>query len=105
MNGYDLDGVITAGKKPKKAEDVIITGRSYEEAAETYSYLFRSGIFNPVYFNPVAFDDKTIENSAKWKAEISKRLLISIFFEDDERQAKIMREALKDVKISVRLVG
>jgi hypothetical protein len=104
MNGYDLDGVITKGIKPKR-RDVIITGRSYEEAAETYSYLFRSGIFNAVYFNPVPFDEKTLENSAKWKAQMSQRLLVNIFFEDDERQAKIMREVLENVKISVRLVG
>ena len=40
--GYDFDGVVTAGKRPKP-DDIIITGRSFEEAAETYNYLHKKG--------------------------------------------------------------
>jgi acid phosphatase class B len=98
MNAYDIDGVLTKGLKPD-IDDVIITGRSYMEASETYSMLFKKGIFNAVYFNPLSFDSKTIEESGKWKGNMAKKLNINIFYEDDKRQIKIIKEIYPEVII------
>lgn len=89
IKGYDIDGVITAGVIPA-ADGVIITGRSWEEAPETYKMLRDRGIFNAVYFNPVAFGGKTIENSGQWKAQVVKLLGVSEFHEDDLVQARFI---------------
>ena len=97
MKGYDLDGCITIGIKPER-DGVIITGRSYERAPETYEYLRSKGIFNVVYFNPVEYFEQTLENSAKWKAKIIEIFKIEEFIEDDPRQAKIIK-SLVEVKI------
>jgi len=91
INGYDFDGVITAGIRPESFHDVIITGRSYEEASETHSLLFRLGIFNAVYFNPVLFSDKTLESSGLWKAKMINTLKVDVFHEDDIRQLTIIQ--------------
>lgn len=87
INSYDIDGVITVGITPRP-EDIIITGRSYQEAPETLKYLHSRGIYNQVFFNPQPYNEKTRESSGKWKAKV-----ISIFyneiekhFEDDEIQ-------------------
>ena len=92
MNGYDFDGVVTAGVVPNPG-DVIITGRSWEEAGETLVWLDKLGIKVPVYFCPVAYGGKTIELSGNWKLFICNSLGVTEFFEDDERQANILREA------------
>ena len=89
--GYDIDGVITEGCVPRDKSDVIITGRSYEEAMVTYNMLRRKGIFNAVYLNPVDFDSKTIENSGEWKGKMAKLLGVTTFYEDDPRQAEIIK--------------
>ena len=90
MNGYDIDGVIIGGGIKPNAEDVIITGRSYEEAPETLYELKQRGIFNAVYFNPTSFQRKTLEGAAKWKAKMINELQITDFWEDDPRQISII---------------
>jgi hypothetical protein len=90
INSYDLDGVISIGITPRP-EDIIITGRSFEEATETYKYLHSRGIYNPVFFQPVLFDDKTREKSGVHKGKLLKQLLqngvnVEKHFEDDEIQ-------------------
>ena len=67
INTFDIDGVITVGLYPGP-DDVIITGRSYEEAPETYAMLRSKGINNPVYFNPLPFDKKTRKVQVSIKA-------------------------------------
>ena len=98
MNGYDIDGVITAGVMPNPG-DVIITGRSHEESAETYAMLHKLGIFNAVYFNPLDFHDKTPDDSGKWKALMCHYLIVEMFYEDEERQAEIIREVNPDTTV------
>jgi len=98
MKGYDIDGVITAGIKPE-SEAVIITGRSYEEAPETYQMLRGLSIFNAVYFNPMSFDKKTPHNAGRWKAEMVKQLKIKEFSEDSELQANEIRKRCPDIII------
>ena len=105
MNSYDIDGVIDFGPgllglRPAEPDDVIITGRSYEEEEVTYRMLLSRGIFNTVYFNPVKIIDKTRESSGEHKASILNNLrhhlrtseeLIRCHFEDDPIQAEIIK--------------
>ena len=58
INSFDCDGVITIGIYPG-IDDVIITGRSFEEKEETLSYLKDKDINNEVYFNKLKFEEKT----------------------------------------------
>jgi len=88
--GYDIDGVITEGKLPKSG-DIIITGRSWEEAPETYKMLWKMGIFNVVFFNPIIKENKGLVESAVWKSEIINKLKVDFFYEDDPDQIKIMQ--------------
>lgn len=73
INSFDIDGVIFLGDLggiypgPK---DIIITGRSFEEEAETLSMLNEKGIKNPVFFNPLRFNEKTRITSGRHKAKI-----------------------------------
>lgn len=104
MNTFDLDGVISVGIHPGPG-DVIITGRSFEEAPETYRYLHSKGIYNAVFFNPLPFDKKTRETSGNHKAATIIRLLnrgnsISVHFEDDEIQMSVIQKALEDAGVT-----
>ena len=94
MNGFDLDGVISIGLYPGK-DDIIITGRSYEESEETIKYLERKGIHNEIFFNKVKFDEKTRKNSALHKVNILKKYSINTFFEDDEIQYGTIKGKMK----------
>ena len=93
MNGYDLDGVVTADHIPDYG-DVIVTGRSFEEGPETNLLLRDLDIYCPIYYNPVCFQDKTLYNSGWWKARVIRYLNLSSFYEDDERQVQIIVEEL-----------
>lgn len=102
VNSYDIDGVITVGITPR-SEDIIITGRSYEEAPETLAYLHEMGIYNQVFFNPVSYSEKTRTNSGRHKARILRALYCQIdkHFDDDEVQKE---EIEKEVDIPVVLI-
>lgn len=98
MRTFDIDGVICMGNwvgvRPSPG-DIIITGRSFEEANETDDFLRSHNITNRVYYNPVKFESKTRESSGEHKARIIKKLIedglqIRCHFEDDEVQAKII---------------
>jgi hypothetical protein len=102
INSYDLDGVISVGITPRE-EDIIITGRSFEEASETYKYLHSRGIYNAVFFQPRCFDGKTRSGSGTHKATVLKELLkndvaIDKHFEDDEIQKQAI-ESLVDIPV------
>ena len=92
MDGYDLDGVITTGRYIPKKGDVIITGRCYQEARETYLQLHGMGVYNCVYFQPCDFFDKTLESSGHWKLKMCKELGIDTFYEDNDIQATILEK-------------
>lgn len=95
MNTFDIDGVIyirkgLMGVRPGP-DDIIITGRSFEEEPETRQMLHEAGINNPVFFNPLKFDQKSREASGVHKANTLNRLKddgfnIEIHFEDDPIQ-------------------
>lgn len=101
INSYDIDGVIFLGKGiegvfPGPA-DIIISGRSMEEVVETKKMLASKFITNKIYLNPLPFKDKTRESSGQHKADTilklwSEGVHVRIHFEDDEVQAKVIRE-------------
>ena len=95
MNTFDIDGVIfmrkgLMGVRPGP-NDVIITGRSFEEETETRQMLHDAAIFNPVFFNPLKFDQKSRAGSGIHKANTLNKLKadgydVQIHFEDDPVQ-------------------
>jgi len=96
VNGFDIDGVIhlgngVCGVRPGP-NDIIITGRSYEEEPETKAFLLNHGITNNVYFNPLPFNQKGRESSGTHKANTlnfikhEEGIDVQFFFEDDEVQ-------------------
>lgn len=96
MNSYDIDGVIylghdLVGVRPGP-DDIIITGRSYQEAPGTLAWLRHNGIQNNVFFNPAKIEEKTRKGSGHHKATILEAFsdLISIHFEDDPIQAEVI---------------
>ena len=107
VNGFDIDGVIHLGNgvcgiHPGPG-DVIITGRSFEEAPETLAFLRKNGIHNPVFFNQCHYEDKSRTGSGFHKAETIKllwraRLTIEYFFEDDEVQKTEIERNLGEIK-------
>lgn len=112
INTYDIDGVIFLGEydgvRPGP-NDIIITGRSWEEFEETHKMLVSKGISNKVIYNSKKFDEKTRESSGEHKAESIKRLIENgythgVHFEDDEIQIEIMKKMIPNIRI-VHLVS
>lgn len=103
INGFDIDGVISVGIYPGK-DDVIITGRSFEEIEETNQLLLNKEIFNEAYFNDVIFEQKTRKSSGYHKAMTIKKLekdniKIVNFFEDDPIQAALIEKFCPTVNV------
>ena len=99
MKGFDCDGVITIGLYPGP-NDIIITGRSYEEMPETIKMLDKMGIINPVYFNPLKFSENTIMTSSQHKIKILKNFPeIKVFFEDDPIQVYEIEKHLPNITV------
>lgn len=78
-------------------DDIIITGRSYEEEEYTKEMLISKGISNKVYYSPVPFNLKTREVSGTHKATVINNLrsigvLVDIHYEDDHIQADIIKD-------------
>lgn len=103
INAFDFDGVVSLGITPGK-NDIIITGRCYDEAHIIYKELNKRGIKNAVFFNPISYDvrgDHTASAriySGEHKARTLKQLQknctnVLCFFEDDPLQAKIIKES------------
>jgi len=105
---FDCDGVIymnkeVGGLRPEP-NDVIITGRSYEERPETEKMLAARSINNAVYYNPLKFEEKTRASSGKHKANIIGQLQLEgyeILFhiDDDAIQADVIRQYCPDVPV------
>jgi hypothetical protein len=107
VNTYDIDGVIFLGEYDglyPGPDDIIVTGRSFEETQETLAMLIRRGIRNKVYFNPLPFNEKTRESSGQHKARIIQYLKRSgvehgVHFEDDPVQIEEIKRVIPDVRI------
>lgn len=101
MNAYDFDGVITKGVRIS-ADDIIITGRSFEEASIVYDYLKKENLpLVAVYFNPMNVitretdTEKSQIHSGMHKVNVLNSLRknnvkISFFYEDNEIQASLI---------------
>jgi len=108
INSFDIDGVIfmrkgLMGVRPGP-KDVIITGRSEEEAEETKKMLREHGITNHVFFNPLPFNEKSRASSGIHKAEVLNKLKkagveVAIHFEDDPVQIKEIKKACPWVNV------
>jgi hypothetical protein len=96
INTFDLDGVVIVDEKVvlrPNPEDIIITGRSVEEALVTLTFLRDNGVNNQVFFNPLLFSEKTRESSGIHKAKTMINLMrhqnsitLTYHFEDDSVQ-------------------
>lgn len=98
----DIDGILTRetlrgtilrtrdGQRPS----AIISGRSFEEEAETKEYLASIGMDGiPLYLAPVKMLEKTWKTSAEHKANTLLSLTdVLEFWEDDARQAVYIHE-------------
>ncbi|VEN74634.1 conserved hypothetical protein [Candidatus Desulfarcum epimagneticum] len=107
INTFDIDGVIFQGEYdgvyPGK-NDIIVTGRSHEERAETEAMLAGKGIKNRVIFNPLPFDLKSRETSGRHKGNAIKKLreeghTVRIHFEDDEIQAREINRIVPGIRV------
>ena len=107
INSFDIDGVIYLGDLGgvyPGPNDVIITGRSYEEKPETISMLKSKGIHNQVFFNPLKFDDKTRKSSGIHKGNTLKKLLsqgmnILVHWEDDPVQIEEIKKIVPEISV------
>ena len=104
INSFDIDGVITIGIYPGP-DDVIITGRSFEETPETLAMLESRGISNKVFFNTLCFNEKTRLSSGTHKGNTLKKLIssgvnIGCHMEDDEIQKAEIERVLTEAGIS-----
>lgn len=99
INSFDFDGVIYMGKGRSGVspgpDDLIITGRSFEESPFVLSWLNDHGIKNQVFFNPLHEKDKTRLSSGEHKARILNGLHnngvdFHLHFEDDPIQKEVI---------------
>lgn len=108
---FDIDGVLYNGPGMPSLRpgpnDVIITGRSYEESKETNDFLKYRKITNPVHFQQIEYDKKTRDSSGYHKAntinlfnssEINHSKIV-IHYEDDPVQADIIRKECPDIAV------
>ena len=107
INTSDFDGVIYFGKDNPglipNPEDIIITGRSFEEREKTEKWCERFGVRNVIYFSPIPEHLKTREISGFHKAMTLRKLLettkVAIHFEDDPIQKEIIEAMVPEVKV------
>jgi hypothetical protein len=107
INTFDIDGVIYMGKYGgvyPGLNDIIITGRSFEESEETLGMLTKKGIHNKVMFNELSFDNKSRESSGIHKGNTIIKLeeqgyKIGIHFEDDPIQIEMIKKIVPHINI------
>lgn len=101
---FDLDGVIFLGYGfpgiyPGR-DDIIITGRCFEEMLETKGFLESRFIYNQVFYQPIPFVEKTRVKSGFFKANKINELIaegyqIVVHLDDDPIQADIIENNTK----------
>lgn len=107
VNTFDFDGVIYFGNQNPGVrpapEDIIITGRSYEERKKTEDWCDKFGIKNRIIFSQIPLNLRTREISGYHKAltlrELQKTMTIALHFEDDPIQKDIIEAMVPDVKV------
>jgi hypothetical protein len=111
ISSFDCDGVIFIKKDIgvyPGPNDIIVTGRSFEEKHETEAMLKKRGIKNPVFFNPLEYDLKTRISSGEHKARTLNALIaggvtIKCHYEDDLIQADIINRLCPEVPVVLLL--
>jgi hypothetical protein len=108
INTYDIDGVILVapnvkGLTPGK-DDVIITGRSFQDRPETELALKNIGIHNKVIYNELPKSNMSRSASGYHKVEAIKSLQdqgykVHIHFEDDPIQLAIIQNLCDNVHV------
>lgn len=105
---FDIDGVINMGDYPgiyPGPEDIIITGRSYQESEETEAFLIARGLGgHRLFMNPLPFDKKTRRSSGIHKGNTINSLNaqgynIVIVYEDDPLQVIEIQRLCPDIKV------
>jgi len=107
ISTFDIDGVIYFGEDSPGVypgpEDIIITGRSWEEKTKTEEWCSRFGIHNRIYFSKVPVALRTREISGYHKAvtllELSRTMKIIRHFEDDPIQKAIIEAIVPTVPV------
>lgn len=90
MNGYDIDGVLTAEVQPREPY-VIISGRTFAEYDDVCKKLAQDA---PVYIRGVGKYGDGV-HAANFKAMMIIQLGVKMFFEDDDMQAQIIQHEVK----------
>ena len=109
INTFDIDGVIyfgedVTGVRPGR-DDVIITGRSYQQELETIGMLKSREIHNHVMFNPLKRTDDSYSRRASGihKAKCITKLMesykIGLHFEDDPIQIIEIKEVHPELNV------
>jgi|TARA_R110000744_G_scaffold82865_1_gene162753 hypothetical protein len=109
INTFDIDGVIyfgddVTGVRPGR-DDVIITGRSYEQELETIEMLKSRDINNHVMFNPLKRTDSEYSRTASGihKAYCIAKLMesyrIGLHFEDDPIQIEEIKKVHPELNV------
>lgn len=109
INTFDIDGVIYFGKdvtgvRPGR-DDVIITGRSYQQELETISMLKSRQIHNHVMFNPLKRTDDSYSrqasgiHKAKCITKLKESFKIGLHFEDDPIQIEEIKKVHPDLNV------
>lgn len=114
---FDFDGVLTNDKfiiKPT-INDVVVTGRSFEESSQVYRHIFDKFGFLPcIFFSPILKDIR--ENfrqelhSGAHKHNIIRQLIdsgvtITDIYEDDIKQAEYIVSLYKKKDLPIRIVN
>jgi len=109
INIFDIDGVIyfgddVTGVRPGR-DDIIITGRSYEQELETIEMLKSRDINNHVMFNPLKRTDSEYSRTASGihKAYCIAKLMesyrIGLHFEDDPIQIEEIKKVHPELNV------
>ena len=86
MNGYDIDGVLTRGIIPEKPY-IVISGRRIDQWDKT---LRQIGTEAPIYLRPYGTNSDN-DMAGFWKAEIITKFRLTDFYEDNHKQARIIK--------------
>lgn len=94
LQGYDIDGVLTAGFTPT-GEDVVISGRTFADYDETAK---AAAQICPVYIR--GSGDYGDRDHAGWfKAQMIQHLGVGRFYEDDPHQAAIITKLVPNCEV------
>lgn len=116
VNSYDIDGVVYMGEYHTGLipgpQDIIVTGRSYQDRPHTLAWLRERGIHNMVFFNPTGRHDPdySARVSALHKAMVFKKLFeigihVDIHFEDSDEQIEVILSHVEGLKTKVVKIG